>query len=864
MKRSAVNGPTDEDEPRGFITARISCKLIRLSRGGNRRIVTHGGKTSMAWRHLSAEDVYRACDPSAFEFETTEHLPPPEGFIGQKRAVSAIRFGLQMKSHGYNLFLTGPPGTGKTSLIRTMLEEIARDRPVPGDICLVHNFRDPDRPRALYLPAGMGRQLKRDMEWLLEQLKREIPRALESKEYQEQQTGIMREYQRQSAALFEELERRASREGIQVRVTPSGIMTVLIHNGKPLTQEEYEALDEATKEQVRRKMEQFQDQVAELLDRVRAMEREAREKTEELERGTLLFVVRRLMDTLRLKYAAYPDVLEHLEHVQENILQEREKFRPRPPVEPPGLRLDERAGFVEYHVNVLVDNSATTGAPIVFEPNPTYANMFGAIEREVRLGALVTDFTKVKAGSLLRANGGFLVVEALDVLRYPFVWDSLKRALETGEVRIEDVATQYGLVSATGMRPEPIKVDVKVALIGSPLLHALLYIYDEDFRKLFKVKADFDTQMERTPENLAQYAYFLKSCCDREGLRHLDRSAVAAIIEHSSRLAGDQTKLSTQFGEISDLVREAHYWAEQEGSLYITRAHIERALEEKIFRSNRIEERILEMIARGDILVDVQGAVVGQINGLAVIHLGDYMFGKPSRITCQTFMGREGVINIERRARLSGNIHDKGVFILSGYLGARYAQDKPLSVAASLGFEQSYEPIEGDSASAAELLALLSSLSGVPLKQNLAITGSINQKGQMQPIGGVNEKIEGFYYVCKAKGLTGDQGVVIPYQNVRNLMLRREVVEAIREGRFHIYAVETVDDALELFTGLPAGERDENGQFPEGTVNYLVDQRLRELAREAKAFEEEETAEGGESDGAHAPRLRVRRTPRRS
>ena len=821
----------------------------------------------MTWRRLSADEVYRACDPSAFEFETTEHLPPPEGFIGQKRAVSALRFGLRMKSHGYNLFLAGPPGTGKTSLIRAMLEEIARDRPVPGDICLVHNFRDPDRPRALYMPAGMGRQLKRDMEGLLEQLKREIPRALESKEYQEQQAGIMREYQRQSAALFEELERRASREGIQVRVTPAGIMTVLLHNGKPLTQEEYEALDEATKEQVRRKMEQFNEQVAELLDRVRTMEREAREKTEELERWTLLFVVKRLMDHLRMKYANDSEILEYLDQVQENVLQEREKFRPRPPVEPPGFRLDERASFVEYQVNVLVDNSATQGAPVVFEPNPTYTNMFGTIEREVRLGALVTDFTKVKAGSILRANGGFLVVEALDVLRYPFVWDSLKRVIETGEVRIEDVATQYGLVSATGMRPEPIKVDVKIALIGTPLLHYLLYVYDEDFRKLFKVKADFDTQMDRTSENLAQYAYFIKSCCDREGLRHLDRSAVAAIIEYSSRLAGDQTKLSTQFGEISDVVREANYWADQEGSLYITRAHIERAIEEKIFRSNIIEERILEMIARGDILVDVQGAVVGQINGLAVIHRGDYVFGKPSRITCQTFVGREGVINIERRARLSGSIHDKGGFILSGYLGARYAQDKPLSLAASLGFEQTYELVEGDSASAAELIVLLSSLAGVPLKQNLAITGSINQKGQIQPIGGVNEKIEGFFYVCKAKGLTGDQGVIIPHQNVKNLMLRREVVEAVREGKFHIYAVETVDEALELLTGMPAGERDASGQFPEGTVNHLVDKRLRELAREARrAGEEEEEGEEEEDGGASArhPRSRVRRARRAS
>ncbi|HXF06006.1 MAG TPA: ATP-binding protein [Blastocatellia bacterium] len=800
-------------------------------------------------RRLSAEDVYAACDPTVFDFETTASLPPPAGFIGQKRAVSAIRFGLNIESRGYNLFLTGPPGTGKTSLIRAMLDDLARQRPVPGDVCLVNNFRDPDRPRALHLPAGMGRQLKRDMDGFIARLREEIPKALQSKEYEDQQAEIVRRYQESSAALFAQLEQRASREGIQFRITPTGIVTRPLVNGKPISQEEYDALPETVREALRRRLQEFNEEIARLLDDVRALERQARERAEELERLTLLFIVRQFADELKRRYSDYPEVLDYLDQVQESVLENREVFKRKPEAEPtPGLRVEETSPFVPYQVNVLVDNSDTQGAPIVFEPNPTYTNMFGAIEREARFGALVTDFTKIKAGSILRANGGFLVVEALDVLKYPFVWDSLKRVVESGELRIEDVATQYGLVSTTGLRPEPIAVDVKIVLIGSPLLHLLLYTFDEDFRKLFKVKADFDTQMDRTPENLLQYAYFIKSCCDREGLAHFDRDAVAAIIEYSSRLAGDQTKLSTQFGEVSDVLREASFWARQAGHAQVTRADVERAIEEKIFRSNRVEERIQEMIARGDILVDVTGAVPGQINGLAVLSLGDYSFGRPTRITCETFMGREGVINIERRSRLSGNIHDKGVLILSGYVGARYAQDKPLSLAASLCFEQSYEMVEGDSASAAELIALLSSLAGVPLKQNIAITGSVNQKGQIQPIGGVNEKVEGFYYVCKAKGLTGDQGVIIPHQNVKNLMLRREVVEAIREGKFHIYPVATVDEAVEILTGMEAGEKDAHGQFPEGTFNYRVNERLRQLARElkelARAREEKEEQDG--------------------
>jgi lon-related putative ATP-dependent protease len=805
-------------------------------------------KMTTQHRSLSVEEVYRACDERLFDFQTTADLPPAEGIIGQKRAVRAIHFGLDIRSRGYNLYLAGPPGTGRTSLIRNILRGIAKDQPVPGDICLVNNFREPDRPRVLYLKAGLARQLKKDVDSLIDGLRREIPLAFESKNYEAQQTEIVQHYQQQSTDLLGQLESEASQMGIMFRITPTGVVTRVVKDGQPLSQEEYEQLHEREKQEIRQRIERFNQRVIEVMDQVRDAERETREKAMELERQTAAVIVQSHIGYLKRRYAEHAEIVEYLEELQGNILENSRAFRKQEDDQQSTAKsldmMDQPAPFVECQVNILVDNSQAQGAPVIFESNPSYVNLFGAIEREVRFGALVTNFTMVKAGSLVQANGGYLVVEASDLFQHPFVWDQLKRSLESSEVRIEDVAAQYGAISATGLRPEPIKVNVKVILIGNSRLHYLLYAYEEDFKKLFKVKADFDFQMDRNDENTQQYAQFVKACGAKDGLMPFDRSGVAALVEYGSRLAGDQAKLSTQFGEIADIMNEASYWAAEDNGTQVVREHVEKAIDEKIYRSNRIEEYLQEMITRGHILVDTEGAVPGQVNGLSVIGIGDYEFGRPVRITCQTFAGKTGVVSIERRAKLSGNIHNKAIMILEGYLGAKFAQEKPLTLAASLGFEQTYDMIEGDSASIAETVAMLSSLSGVPVKQHIAVTGSINQKGQVQPIGGVNEKVEGFFEVCKARGLNGHQGVIIPYQNVTNLMLKKEVREAIDQGKFHIYPVATVDEAIAILTGAEAGERDADGNFKEGTVNFLVEKRLKELTKEAKAAETKEDEEG--------------------
>jgi lon-related putative ATP-dependent protease len=792
-------------------------------------------------KRLTPEEVYRGCSESVFDFETTDDLPPPVGIIGQSRAVRAINFGLDIQSKGFNLYLAGPPGTGRTTLIHNLLRQIAKQQQTPGDTCLVNNFREPDRPRVLYLKAGLARQLKRDVDGLVESLQREIPRTFESKNYESQQAEIVQAYQQQSADLMAALQSKAGQMGIHFRITATGISTKVIRNGQPLSPEEYEALGEEEKQDIGKRIERFNEDLAEVMDHVRDAERATRERVQELERQTAAIVVQSFTGYLKRKYAEHPEIVEYLEELQRNVLENIRAFRKEEAesqATPQGLGLGETSPrFTEYQVNMLVDNSQAQGAPVVFESNPTLVNLFGAIEREVQFGALVTNFSMVKPGSLVQANGGYLVVEASDLFQHPFVWDKLKRSIESAEVRIEDMAAQYGAISATGLRPEPIKIKVKVILIGSPRLHNLLYAMDEDFRKLFKVKADFDFQMERTPENTQQYAQFVKACCIQDSLKPFDRSGVAALVEYGSRLAGDQTKLSTQFGDIADTVAEASYWAAEEVHDHVSRAHVERAIDERIYRSNRVEEYIQEMMIRGQILVDTHGAVPGQVNGLSVLSIGDYEFGRPVRITCQTYAGKAGIVSIERRAKLSGNIHNKAVMILEGYLGSKFARESPLSLSASLGFEQTYEMIEGDSASIAEMVAMLSSLSGVPIKQTYAVTGSINQKGQVQPIGGVNEKIEGFFFVCRDRGLTGDQGVIIPHQNVTNLMLKRDIREALTEGRFHIFPVVTLDEAIEILTGLPAGERDAEGNFPDGSVHQLAEARLKSLSKEAAGRE---------------------------
>ncbi len=794
-------------------------------------------------QELKASQVYRVCDLSSQNVGSTDDLRPCEDFIGQRRAVDAITFGLGMEYGEYNIYLAGPTGVGKSTTIETILARVAKDRPTPGDWCYVYNFQDPNEPKAIELPTGRGKLFKKDMDEFLQVLKTDIPRAFESKEFEEQRQNIMNEFQRKKNNLFEELQKQGAENQIQIQFSPTGIITIPLVEGKPVTQDGYNTLDDATKQSIQEKKEKIDNLVADALKTSRKIENDAGERLKELEKRVALFSVGQIIETLREKYTAFPKVIDYLDQMQKHILENIDIFLPEKNMQQAGMPFMMRGPqqqtpqFTEYKVNVIIDNSLTEGAPVIFETNPTYTNLFGSIEKEVRFGALFTDFSMIRAGSLAKANGGYIVLEILDMFKFPFVWDALKKAIENEELRIEDVYQQYGFSGPVGIRPEPIKLDVKVILAGNSYIYQMLYSYDEDFRKLFKVKADFDSVVDRNDETLSQYACFIRTICDRDRLKSFDRGGIERVIEYSSRLSGDQNKLSVQLGSITKILKEADYWSRLEsGEGFTRREHVEKAIEEKIYRSNMVEEKIQESIAKGVIMVDTEGMVTGQINGLAVYNMGDYAFGKPSRITCETYMGTEGLVNIERRARMSGNIHDKGVLILSGYIGSNYAQKVPLSLSASIGFEQTYEMIDGDSASAAELIVLFSSLSGVPVKQSLAITGSVNQKGQIQPIGGVNEKIEGFFEVCKAKGLTGEQGVVIPFQNVKNLMLKKSVVEAVKAGKFHIYPVETIEQATETMTGKEAGKRGDSGKFKRGTINYLVDKKLREFAEDYRKF----------------------------
>ncbi len=788
---------------------------------------------------LSPEQLRRTFDPHALGIETTEHIEPLEGIIGQRRAVSALQFGLGIQELGFNIYVAGPPGIGKMTAVRSFLEELARQKETPPDWCYVNNFEDPYHPKALRLPPGWGARFAQDIKNLIEHVRRELPKVFESEEYSARRDEIVKAINQQREAIINRVQEKASQAGFLLQAAPFGILIVPVLGGRPLSDAEFQSLPPAAREDIQRRRDALQEDLKVAMKEIRALEKLAQERLTELDRHVTLYMVGGLIDDLREKYRELPEVLEYLDALQKDILENIELFKGEQKSEgelPPWAK---ELPFRKYSVNVLVDNSKQHGAPVVVELNPVYHNLFGRIEKETQFGALYTDFTMIKAGSLHRANGGYLVLPIEDVLRSLLSWDGLKRALRSREIFIEELGERLGFIATKSLRPQPIPLDVKVVLVGHPIFYYLLHAYDEEFPELFKVKADFDTRMDASAENIRDFLKFLCTFCQKERLKHLDNTAVAKLLEHAARLAEDQQKLSTHFGAIADIIREANYWALQEGSSYIGARHVQKALDEKVYRSNLIQERIQEMIARGTLLIDTEGQAVGQVNGLSIIHLGDYTFGKPSRITASVGAGREGIIDIEREVELGGPIHSKGVLILSGYLAQKYAQDKPLTLTAKLVFEQSYEGVEGDSASSTELYALLSALSGVPIKQGIAVTGSVNQHGEVQAIGGVNEKIEGFFDICKIKGLTGEQGVLIPKSNVQNLMLREDVVEAVRAKKFHIWAVSTIDEGIEILTGVPAGERGRDGKFPEGTVNYLVDRRLREFAECLKEISED-------------------------
>jgi len=689
------------------------------------------------------------------------------------------------------------------------------------------------------------------MQRLVEAVQDEIRRAFESDEYAAQRDQIVHSFQQQREELIARVDEQAEREGFLIQVTPVGLATIPARRGKPLSEEEFVALSEKEKREISQKRDAIQGALEAAFRQTRGMENDAREAVGKLDQQIALYAISHLMEDAKTRYSNLSEVVTYLGEVQKDILQHLDEFRAEPEAEEKNVtpflaQRDAGGPFTRYQVNVVVDNSTLTGAPVIVESNPTYGNLFGRVEQEAQFGALVTDFTMIRGGALHQANGGHLVMHVEELLPNAFSWDSLKRALADREIAIEDASERLGFMTTKSLRPEPIPLRVKVILIGRPDVYNLLRAYDEDFAELFKVKADFDTRMDRTDENVRDYAAFVCSLCEREGLKHLDSSALSRIVEHGARIAEDQEKLSTRFGEIADVIREAGYYAAQEAQ-YVSAAHVQKAIDERFYRSSLIQERIQEMIARDSIKIAVAGECVGQVNGLSVIGLGDIAFGQPSRITVSLSLGREGLIDIEREAKLGGPIHTKGVLILSGYLAEKYAQDRPLSLSARLVFEQSYGGVEGDSASSTELYAMLSSLSGLPIKQGIAVTGSVNQKGEVQAIGGVNEKIEGFYAVCKAKGLTGVQGVIVPKSNVQNLMLKEEVVEAVRDGQFHVWAVKTVDEGIEILTGVQAGQRQEDGTFEEETVNKLVDERLRTMAERMKEFGRSESAKNDPS-----------------
>jgi lon-related putative ATP-dependent protease len=780
---------------------------------------------------LQPQQLHQPCDPEQFGFLTTADLQDLTEIVGQMRAMDAVRFGAGIRHQGYNLFVLGPSGIGKRSMVRQFLEKKAGDEQEPADWCYLNNFAEPHKPRALRLPSGRGTELRQHMQQLVDYLRTAIPALFESDEYRAKANAIQEEFSRRQEQVFKELTEAAEKQEIVLLRTPEGFAFAPTHNHEVIPPEEYEKLPEAERSRIEAAIAEFQDRLEKILGRVPHWQKERSERIKQLNRETTLSTVEHMLNELRTSYADLPGVLEYFDAVQQDMVENGDDFRKQnEAISVSGMTIVSHETFHRYQVNVLVTNGKKSGAPIVSEDNPTYSNLVGRVEHIAQLGALVTDFTLIKPGVLHRANGGYLLLDVRKVLMQPFAWEGLKRALHSREIYIESLGQMYSLVSTVSLEPEPIPLDTKVILFGDRLFYYLLHEYDPEFGELFKVAADFEERIERNADTQLLYARLVATLIRKESLLPFDRGAVARVIEHGARLAGDTERLSTHMRSVVDLLREADYWAREAGRDVVGAADIQRAIDTQIRRQDRLRDRLYEEILRDTLMISTHGAVTGQVNGLAVIDLGNFAFAQPTRITATTRLGEGELVNIEREVKLSGAIHSKGVLILSAFLAARYARNQPLALSASLVFEQSYSLVEGDSASLAELCALLSNLANMPVKQSLAITGSVNQLGQAQAIGAVNEKIEGFFDICAARGLSGEQGVLIPAANIKHLMLRRDVVAAAEAGKFSIYAVEDVDQAIAILTGSPAGAADASGGYPEGSVNRAVAARLAELA----------------------------------
>lgn len=787
---------------------------------------------------LTAAALYRTCDPASLGCQSSADVTQLDTIIGQERAVRAMTFGLDIQDSGFNIYVAGQPGTGRTTAIERYLAEFAAKKPVPDDWCYVNNFHDPLTPNAIRLPPGRAIELQREMKRAVETAVTNLQAAFAAEDYNKHKDDLINRTQMQKQKILARVTSQAQESGFVMQSTPMGMLTIPTKAGRPISEEEFMLLSEDEKKEIGKKQLRLKTTLEDATRAAQNLDRELQDELEKLDIQVAEFTIKHIFDDLKGKYLSLAEIPEHIEQVRLDILANIRDLTQGDEQElpPPFGKGKARQSSVEkYAVNVLVDHSGQQGAPVVLEMNPTYSNLVGRVEQEAVFGALVTNFTLIRPGCLHRANGGFLVLPVEDLLRNPMAWETLKRALANKEIVIEDLSERYGF-STKSLRPEPIPLSVKVILIGRPELYQLLLRYDEQFAELFKVKADFDTQMPYSQEHISEYLSFVCTLCESENLKHLDQGALARLLEHASRLAEDQEKLSTRFGEMSDVIRESNYYAKQDRAEMVRAEHIERTIEERFYRSSQVRDHLQEMVRRGQIKIDVTGEKTGQVNGLSVLGLGDITFGQPSRITASLALGKDGVINIEREAELSGPIHTKGVLILSGYLAEKFAQDKPLSLSARLVFEQNYGGVEGDSASSAELYVLLSALAGQPLKQGIAVTGSVNQKGEVQVVGGVNEKIEGFFDICQLKGLTGEQGVLIPSGNIPNLMLKRAVREAVGKGSFHIWAVDTIDEGIELLTGKKAGQRCLDGSFEPGSINHLVDQQLKTMAERLAGF----------------------------
>lgn len=775
---------------------------------------------------LAPNQLYTPCDLSGDEFESTQALPDLSEFIGQARALAAVQFGVGMRHEGYNLFVVGPPGVGKRSLVTQFLNSEAQGRDTPCDWCYVNNFSAAHKPRALKLPPGRGAEFRERVARLVEDLRTVLPAAFEAEQYRAKVDSLKEALQLREAQAIQALGDSAAAQGIALLHTPDGFAFAPMREDKVLPPEEYEKLPDADKQRIDAQVEVLQEQLQNLLRQFPGWRREMRKQLRQLNHDTAQLATEHLMDELREAFADLPLVIDYLQALQQDVVENTTLFTKRE-----GVPLDELDGELRrYQVNLLVDHRATQGAPIVSDDHPAHDNLLGRVEHLAQMGALLTDFMLIKPGSLHRANGGYLLLDAHKLLTQPFAWEALKRALYAHEIRIESLGQMLSLVSTVSLEPEPIPLQVKVVLFGERLLYYLLQEFDPEFSEQFKVTAEFEEDLPRDPEANRLYARLIATLVRKQGLLPFARDAVARVIEHAARLAEDAEKLTTHMARIDDLLRQTDYWARQAGATHVDAAHVQQAIDAAEQRVSRLRERVQEEILRGTLLIDTSGAFTGQVNGLSVVELGNYAFSYPVRITATTRIGDGDVIDIEREVELGGAIHSKGVMILSSFLAARYARSHPLSLAASLVFEQSYGFVEGDSASLAELCALLSDLAQAPISQSLAVTGSVNQLGQVQAIGAVNYKIEGFFDICAARGLTGEQGVIIPAANVKHLMLKRAVVEAVAQGKFRIHAVETVDQAIHLLTGVPAGLPDARGQLPEGSINYLVAVQLMQLS----------------------------------